>query len=124
MPISSFNTVLLFITYVNQKINNAVFSPIIQKFTEIQSFKSFKGFDIIWQFYLYTKNDSVLDSAFNVLINIFELCSKKEEDRNKSAMASANDTITKDTTEFNSLKPEAESLLIKLKSSFPNIRLK
>ena len=82
MPISSFNTVLLFITYVNQKINNAVFSPIIQKFTEIQSFKSFKGFDIIWQFYLYTKNDSVLDSAFNVLINIFELCSKKEEDRN------------------------------------------
>ena len=73
MPISSFNTVLLFITYVNQKINNAVFSPIIQKFTEIQSFKSFKGFDIIWQFYLYTKNDSVLDSAFNVLINIFEL---------------------------------------------------
>ena len=82
MPISSFNTVLLFITYVNQKINNAVFSPIIQKFTEIQSFNNFHGFDIIWQFYIYTKNDSVLDSALNVIINIFELCSKKEEDRN------------------------------------------
>ena len=82
MPISSFNTVLLFITYINQKINNAVFSPIIQKFTEIQSFKKFYGFDIIWNFYIYTKNDSVLDSALNAIINIFELCSKKEEDRN------------------------------------------
>ena len=83
MPISSFNTVLIFSIYVNQKIANAIYSPLIQKFTEIKTLKNFWGFDIIWAFYSNTKNDMVLNSALNTIINILELISKKEEDRNQ-----------------------------------------
>ena len=82
MPISAFNVALTFSIYVNQKISNAVYSPLIQKFTEIKSFKKFWGFDIIWSFYCNTKNDMVLNSALNTIINIFELISKSEENRN------------------------------------------
>ena len=82
MPISAYNTVLTFVIYINLKISNAVYSTIIQKFTEIKSFKNFFGFYIFWSFYIYTKNDQVLNAALNTIINILELISKKEEDRN------------------------------------------
>ena len=82
MPISAFNAVLQFSIYANQKLSNAVYSPLIQKFTEIKNFKNFVEFDTIWNFYSKTKNDAVLDSALNTIINILELISKKEEDRN------------------------------------------
>ena len=82
MPISAFNAALTFTIYANQKISNAIYSPLIQKFTEIKSFKNFWGFDIIWGFYCNTKNDMVLNAALNTIINILELISKSEEDRN------------------------------------------
>ena len=82
LPINAFNTVLLFVKYVNQKTSNAIYSPIIQKFTEIKSFRNFAGFDIIWNFYLFTKIDTVQNAAFNTIINVLELISNREEDRN------------------------------------------
>ena len=82
LPIAAFNTVLTFSIYANQKVSNAIYSPLIQKFTEIKSFKNFIGFEIIWNFYCNTKNDMVLNSALNTIINILELISKSEEDRN------------------------------------------
>ena len=82
LPISAYNTVLIFVKYINQKTSNAVYSPIIEKFTEIKSFRNFSGFDIIWNFYIYTKIDQVQNAALNTIINVFELISNKEEDRN------------------------------------------
>ena len=84
MPISAFNTFLFFSIYVNQKISNAIYSPLIQKFTEIKNFKNFHGFDVFWNFYIYTKINIVETTALNTIINILELISKKEEDRNHS----------------------------------------
>ena len=82
MSISAFETVLNFVIYVNQRIDNAVYSPLIKKFTEIKNFQNFYGFDILWNFYLYTINDRVLNAALDIIINIFELISKMEEYRN------------------------------------------
>ena len=83
LPLSAFNAVFTASIYINQKISIAVYSPLIQKFTEIKSFKTFWGFNTFWNFYIYTKNPSVYNSALNLIINIFELTSKKEEDRNQ-----------------------------------------
>ena len=81
LPPSAFNIVNLFCIYVNQKNNNAIYSPLIQKYTEIKS--NFYGFINIWQFFLLTKNDLIYNQALNVLINILELTSKNIENRNK-----------------------------------------
>ena len=82
LPIPAYKTVLYYVTYVNQKSSNANYSPIIQKFTEIKSFREFWGFDIFWNFYIYTKIDTVQKAALDTIINILELISNKEEDRN------------------------------------------
>ena len=82
LPITAYNVALNYVTYVNQKISNAIYSPIIKKFTEIKSFRKLWGFDIFWDFYIYTKNDMVQNLALNTIINILELISNKEDDRN------------------------------------------
>ena len=82
MPISAYNTFLFFSIYANQKISNAIYSPLIHKFTEIKNFKNFIEFETFWNFYIYTKIQIVENTAFDTIINILELISKKEEDRN------------------------------------------
>jgi hypothetical protein len=82
MPISAYNTFLFFSIYANQKISNAIYSPLIHKFTEIKNFKNFIEFETFWNFYIYTKIQVVENTAFDTIINILELISKKEEDRN------------------------------------------
>ena len=83
MPISAFNTLLIYVIYINQKISNAVYSPLIHKFTEIKNISNFWGFDLFWQFYNNSLINEVSNAAYDTIINIFELVSKKDEDRNK-----------------------------------------
>ena len=81
LPISAFNVTDIFCIYVNQKNDNAIYSPLINKYTEIKNFKNFYGFELIWKFFLLTKNDEIYKKALNVLMNILELTTQNFEYR-------------------------------------------
>ena len=82
LPISAFIVVNLFCIYVNQKKENAIYSPLTQKYTEIKNYENFYGFDIIYKFYLLTENEEIYKQALNVLMNILELTSQNVQNRN------------------------------------------
>ena len=82
LPISAFYLANIFCIYVNQKNENAIYSPLINKYTEIKNFKNLYGFDLIWKFFSLTKDEAIYNQALNVLMNILELTSQKIENRN------------------------------------------
>ena len=82
LPVSAFTIVNLFSIYANQKKDNATYSPLIQKYTQIKDLKKFEGFNYIWDFCLLTKNESIYQKALNVLMNVLELTSQNIENRN------------------------------------------
>ena len=83
LPVSAFNAFNIFCIYANQKNGYAIYSPLIQKYTEIKNYHNFFGFEIILQFFLYTKNMAIYNQALNILMNIIELTSQNIESRNK-----------------------------------------
>lgn len=97
--ISAFNIILEYSIYINKKTSNDIYSPSNKKFTEIKSLNNFFGLNIISKFYFSTKNDNVLDSAFNTISNILELISKNEDERN-SLINSVFNFISKNKNNF------------------------
>jgi len=81
LPPSAFKTLNLFCIYANQKNGNATYSPLMQKFIQINNLNNFYGFDLIMNFFLLTRNESIYKEALNVLINIIELTSKDTQNR-------------------------------------------
>ena len=81
LPISAFKVLNLFCIYANQKKGNATYSPLMQKFIQINNLDNFFGFDLIMQFFILTRNESIYKEALNVLVNIIELTSKNTQNR-------------------------------------------
>ena len=81
--ISIFSPLLQYVQYINQKNNNATYSKKENRFTEIKNFKNFLYFDSIWEFYTKTENDEIFKDSYKIIINILELISKNDQDRNE-----------------------------------------
>ena len=80
---SIFKTLLQYVIFINQKNGNAVYSTLLNKFTEIKNIKDFLYFDIIWEFYTKALDEDVSNEFYEVIINILELTSKNEQNRNE-----------------------------------------
>ena len=83
LPFSAFTAVNVFHNYYNDKYKLATYSPYLHKFTDIKNFEKFYGFEIIWNFYLYTQNNFIYERALDVLMNILEITSKNPNNRKK-----------------------------------------
>ena len=83
LPFSAFNAVNVFHNYYNDKKKLATYSPYLHKFTEINNFEKFYGFEIIWNFYLYTQNNFIYERALDVLLNVLEITTKNPNNRKK-----------------------------------------
>ena len=81
LPLSAFKVLHLFCIYANQKNGNATYSPLMQKFIQINNLDNFYGFDLIMNFFLSTRNESIYKEAQSVLVNIIELTSKDTQNR-------------------------------------------
>ena len=81
LPISAFKVLNLFCIYANQKNGNATYSPLMQKFIQINNLDNFYGFDLIINFFVSTRNESIYKEALNALVNIIELTSKDSQNR-------------------------------------------
>ena len=81
LPVSAFKVLNLFCIYANQKNGNATYSPLMQKFIQINNLDKFYGFDLIMNFFVLTRNESIYKEALNVLVNIIELTSKDTQNR-------------------------------------------
>ena len=82
LPISAFKIVDIFCIYANTEKKYAEYSPIIKKYTKINDIKSFYKFELFWNFFSQTRNETIYNQALNILLNILELSSQNTESRN------------------------------------------
>lgn len=81
LPFSAFKVVNLFCIYANQKNGIATYSPLMQKFIQINNMDNFFGSDLIMKFFVLTRNEEIYKEALSVLVNIIELTSKDTQNR-------------------------------------------
>ena len=117
---------------VNQYYNSQNKSIVISKFSAVSSLTS--SINSSLSSYLQSilsKSQQLIDKVnkLDELVKQVEIeqekinreKQKKEEDRDNGLITTSNNTITKYTSDFNSLKTEAQNLLIEMKSSIETV---
>ena len=81
LPYESFEFFKQFFIYFNQKHGNISYTIANKKITSIQRYDLLVGLQILENFYIYAKDNKIYNESFDLLNNIYSICSEELNNR-------------------------------------------